>query len=62
MDEGAARLALCRCSALLHKAGRGRSCPYPRRSYAMAGTATVVGRPICVKRLSSATRTCNSTT
>ena len=35
---------------------------YPRRSYATAGTATVVGHPSCVNRLSKATRTCNSVT
>jgi hypothetical protein len=45
--------------ALLHKVLRGRNSPNPRRSYA---TATVSGVPSCVKRLSNATRTCNSAT
>jgi hypothetical protein len=49
-------------AALLHNSKVKRGDPNPRRSYAMATTGTVVGRPICVKRLSSATRTCNSTT
>ncbi len=48
--------------ALLHKSKAERDDPNPRRSYAMATTGTVVGRPSCVKRLSSATRTCNSAT
>lgn len=48
--------------ALLHKPESGRDNPSPRRSYAMTGTATVAGRPSCVKRLSKATRTCNSVT
>lgn len=48
--------------ALLHKPESGRIDPNPGRSYAMAATGTVVGRPSCVKRLSTATRTCNSTT
>ena len=48
--------------ALLHKAEGRRDYPSPRRSYAMAPTGTVLGRPSCVKRLSRATRTCNSTT
>ena len=41
---------------------KSRYDPYPRRSYATAGTATVVGHPSCVNRLSKATRTCNSVT
>ena len=45
--------------ALLHKSEKRRHSPYPRRIYA---TGTVTGRPICVKRLSKATRTCSSTT
>ena len=51
-------------SALLHKSEGRRDypSPSPRRSYAMAPTGTVLGRPSCVKRLSRATRTCNSTT
>ena len=49
-------------SALLHKSEGRRDYPSPRRSYAMAPTGTVLGRPSCVKRLSRATRTCNSTT
>ena len=48
--------------ALLHKSEGRRDYPSPRRSYAMAPTGTVLGRPSCVKRLSRATRTCNSTT
>ncbi len=48
--------------ALLHKFELERTDPNPGRSYAMAVTHTVVGRPSCVKRLSTATRTCNSTT
>ena len=48
--------------ALLHKSEDRRNAPSPRRSYAMAPTGTVLGRPSCVKRLSRATRTCNSTT
>ena len=46
-------------SALLHKSKTRRPSPYPGRTYA---TGTVTGRPSCVKRLSSATRTCSSTT
>lgn len=49
-------------TALLHKSEGRRDYPSPRRSYAMAPTGTVLGRPSCVKRLSRATRTCNSTT
>ena len=49
-------------AALLHKSEGRRDYPSPRRSYAMAPTGTVLGRPSCVKRLSRATRTCNSTT
>ena len=49
-------------TALLHKFELERTDPNPGRSYAMAVTHTVVGRPSCVKRLSTATRTCNSTT
>ena len=45
--------------ALLHKSKTRRPSPYPGRTYA---TGTVTGRPSCVKRLSSATRTCSSTT
>jgi hypothetical protein len=41
--------------ALLHNSKSERDDPNPRRSYAMAATGTVVGRPSCVKRLSSAT-------
>ena len=54
-------MLLCRMvrTALLHKAIMGRNSPDPRRSYA---TATVSGVPSCVKRLSNATRTCNSAT
>lgn len=48
--------------ALLRKSKARREDPYPRRSYAMAATGTVVGHPSCVKRLSKATRTCSSTT
>ena len=48
--------------ALLHKSEGRRDYPSPRRSYAMAPTGTVLGRPSWVKRLSRATRTCNSTT
>ena len=56
-------LALFCCQvALLHKSEDRRNDPSPRRSYAMAPTGTVLGRPSCVKRLSRATRTCNSTT
>lgn len=57
-------LDLCRLlkTALLHKSEGRRDYPSPRRSYAMAPTGTVLGRPSCVKRLSRATRTCNSTT
>ena len=50
------------CGALLHKSKAERGDPNPRRNYARAATDAVIGRPICVKRLSSATRTCNSTT
>jgi hypothetical protein len=49
-------------AALLHKSKAQRDGPNPRRSYAMAAKGTVVGRPSCVKRLSRATRTGNSTT
>ena len=56
------QLWLSGCTALLHKPEMGRVDPNPGRSYAMAVTNTVVGRPSCVKRLSKATRTCNSTT
>jgi hypothetical protein len=49
-------------TALLHKSKAQRGGPHPRRSDAMAAKGTVVGRPSCVKRLSRATRTCNSTT
>ena len=49
-------------TALLHKPEDRRNAPSPRRNYAMAPTGTVLGRPSCVKRLSRATRTCNSTT
>lgn len=49
-------------TALLHKFELERTDPNPGRSYAMAVTHTVVGRPSCVKRLSTATRTCSSTT
>lgn len=52
----------CSHRALLHKSEGRRDYPSPRRSYAMAPTGTVLGRPSCVKRLSRATRTCNSTT
>ena len=45
--------------ALLHNSATRRPSPYPGRTYA---TGTVTGRPSCVKRLSSATRTCSSTT
>lgn len=48
--------------ALLHKSEGRRDYPSPRRNYATAPTGTVLGRPSCVKRLSRATRTCNSTT
>lgn len=48
--------------ALLHKPEMGRVDPNHGRSYAMVVTNTVVGRLSCVKRLSKATRTCNSTT
>jgi hypothetical protein len=48
--------------ALLHESKAARGGPHPRRSHAMAATGTVVGRPSCVKRLSRATRTGNSTT
>ncbi len=53
------RTVVCVAWALLHKVPKGRSSPDPRRSYA---TATVSGVPRCVKRLSNATRTCNSAT
>ena len=49
-------------AALLHKSKSTRDSPNPRRGYAMEATGTVVGHPSCVKRLSKATRTCNSTT
>ena len=49
-------------TALLHKSEGRRDYPSPRRSYTMAPTGTVLGRPSCEKRLSRATRTCNSTT
>ena len=48
--------------ALLHKTHSGRDNPNARRSYATAATGTVVGRPSCLKRVSNATRTCNSVT
>jgi len=54
--------ALRLAPALLHKPNSARDTPHPRRSYATAGTATVVGHPSCVNRLSKATRTCNSVT
>ena len=53
------RLGWSNRPALLHKSKGRRDDPHPRRSYA---TGTVVGRPSCVKRLSKAARTCNSTT
>ena len=59
---GKSSMRLRGTAALLHKSKAERGNPSPRRSYAMATTGTVVGRPSCVKRLSSATRTCNSTT
>mgnify|MGYP003352613980 CR=1 FL=1 len=40
----------------------GRHNPGPRRTYATAVACTVCGRPIWLKRLSEATRTCNATT
>ena len=60
--EGLPEDALVLAAALLHKSEGRRDYPSPRRSYAMAPTGTVLGRPSCVKRLSRATRTCNSTT
>ena len=49
-------------SGFVAQVEKSRYDPYPRRSYATAGTATVVGHPSCVNRLSKATRTCNSVT
>ena len=43
-------------TALLHKAPSKRAFPNPRRIYGMGAHATVLGRPICEKRLSRATR------
>ena len=48
-----------RRAALLRKSIFSRNSPDPRRTHA---TATVIGQPSCVKRFSSATRICNSTT
>ncbi len=61
-DVADALANVCCKGALLHKSEGRRDYPSPRRSYAMAPTGTVLGRPSCVKRLSRATRTCNSTT
>lgn len=62
MGKPGAVWAIDTATALLHKSEGRRDYPSPRRSYAMAPTGTVLGRPSCVKRLSRATRTCNSTT
>ena len=45
--------------ALLRKSNFSRNSPDSRRTHA---TATVIGQPSCVKRFSSATRICSSTT
>lgn len=47
---------------LLRKLNSRQSSPDPRQIYALAATGTFTGQPTCVKRLSSATRTCNCVT